>query len=193
MILYLHGFRSSPASIKARMLAAHMQARGLGELFRCPTLPPAPAEAIALLEDEITRIRAAGHAPTLVGSSLGGYYATWLAEKHNLRAVLVNPSVVSYLSLAPYLGEQTNLYTGERFLFTEEHIDQLRALEPPARLDPHRYWLLVETGDEVLDYRQAVERYAGARQTVLAGGDHGFSRWADYLDEVLHFAGLQAR
>lgn len=192
MILYLHGFRSAPASIKARLLDAHMQARGLSERFRCPALPPAPAEAIALLEAEIARMRAVGQRPTLVGSSLGGYYATYLAEKHDLRAVLVNPSVVSYLSLEPYLGEQSNLYTGERFLFTTEHIAQLRALEPPAKLDPRRYWLLVETGDEVLDYRQAVSRYAGARQTVLPGGDHGFSRWADYLDEVLRFAGLSS-
>ena len=92
--------------------------------------------------------------------------------------------------LAPYVGTQTNLYTGETLDFTAAHIDQLRALEVPAITRPERYWLLVETGDEILDYRHAVAKYAGARQTVLEGGDHGFSRWGDYLDDVLDFAGL---
>ncbi|MCB1961461.1 MAG: esterase [Rhodocyclaceae bacterium] len=190
MILYLHGFRSAPASVKASRLQAHMAARGLADAYWCAQLPVAPDAAIALIEAQIARCDAP---PTLIGSSLGGYYATWLAERHGLKAVLVNPSVVSHLSLAPYVGTQTNLYTGETLDFTAAHIDQLRALEVPAITRPERYWLLVETGDEVLDYRHAVAKYAGARQTVLEGGDHGFSRWPDYLDPVLDFAGLSGR
>ena len=190
MIIYLHGFRSAPASIKAQALKARMVERGLAERFWCEQLPVSPRAAIALAEAEIGRARAAGLTPTVVGSSLGGYYATWLAERHDLQAVLVNPAVVAPLELGAYVGMQDNMYTGERFEFTRGHIDELRALEVPVITRPERYWLLVETGDEVLDYRHAVEKYAGARQTVLEGGDHGFSRWGDYLDAVIAYAGL---
>jgi len=129
-----------------------------------------------------------GDTVALVGSSLGGYYATFLAEKHGLRAVLVNPAVVAHISLEKFIGPQQNLYTGERFDFTRDHIAELRTLEVARLSRPENFWLLVEAGDEVLDYHQAVARYAGARQTVLAGGDHSFTRWADVLDQVIYFA-----
>jgi predicted esterase YcpF (UPF0227 family) len=187
MIVYLHGFRSAPGSIKAGRLREVMTQRGLADAFWCEQLPVSPKAAIALIEAQIARCDTP---PTLIGSSLGGYYATHLAERHGLRAILVNPSVVSHISLAPYVGRQTNLYTGESFDFTEAHIDELKAIEVARITRPERYWLMVETGDEVLDYRHAVAKYAGARQTVLEGGDHGFSRWNDYLDEVLAFAEL---
>lgn len=192
MIIYLHGFRSAPASTKARALQARMQERGLAAAFWCEQLAVSPRAAIAVAEAQIQRCLAQSQepAPTVVGSSLGGYYATWLAEKYRLPAVLVNPAVVAPLSLEAYVGPQTHIYTGETFEFTRSHIDELRAIEVPRISRPERYWLLVETGDEVLDYRHAVTRYAGARQTVLEGGDHGFSRWNDYLDEVIAFAGL---
>ncbi len=188
MILYLHGFRSAPASTKARRLKGHMDALGLGERYWCEQLSHVPTEAIATIEATLARV---GGSPTLVGSSLGGYYATVLAERHGLKAVLVNPGVLSYLSLEPWIGRLDNFFTGEAFDFTREHVDQLRAMEVGRITRPERYWLMVETGDEVLDYRHAVEKYAGARQTVLAGGDHSFTRWGDYLDEVLQFAGLR--
>ena len=188
MIVYLHGFRSAPASIKARALKARMVERGLGERFWCEQLPVSPHAAIALAEAEIARVRRAGLQPTVVGSSLGGYYATWLAERHGLRAVLINPAVVAPLALESFVGTQDNLYTGERFEFTHQHLDELRALEVAAITRPERYWLLAETGDEVLDYSHAVIKYAGARQTILEGGNHGFSRWKDYLDAVIDFA-----
>lgn len=188
MIVYLHGFRSAPASIKARALKARMMERGLGERFWCEQLPVSPHAAIALAEAEIARVRRAGLQPTVVGSSLGGYYATWLAERHGLRAVLINPAVVAPLALESFVGMQDNLYTGERFEFTPRHLDELRTLEVAAITLPERYWLLAETGDEVLDYSHAVIKYAGARQTILEGGNHGFSRWNDYLDAVIDFA-----
>ena len=187
MILYLHGFRSAPASHKAQRLRAVMAARGIEDSFDCPQLPVSPQAAVTLAEGII----AASPGPvTLVGSSLGGTYATYLGEKHRLKAVLVNPAVAAHLSLADYVGRQTNLFTGESFEFTDAHIDELKALEIPRLAEPERTWLMVETGDEVLDYRQAVKKYAGARQTVLAGGDHSFTRWEDYLDDILEFAGL---
>ena len=188
MIVYLHGFRSAPASIKARALKARMVERGLGERFWCEQLPVSPRAAVALVEAEIARAQRAGRQPTVVGSSLGGYYATWLTERHGLRAVLVNPAVVAPLALESFVGMQDNLYTGERFEFTAQHLDELRALEVAAITRPERYWLLAETGDEVLDYRHAVHKYSSARQTILEGGNHSFSRWNDYLDAVIDFA-----
>jgi predicted esterase YcpF (UPF0227 family) len=190
LILYLHGFTSGPQSRKVQALAARMAQRGRADRLICPQLPASPAEAVALADGIIEKVGAGRTAPTLVGSSLGGFYATHLAEKHALKAVLVNPAVVAAIELERYLGPQTWLYSGTPFEFTRRHIDELAALEVPKLVDPARYWLLVEEGDETLDYRQAVARYAGARQTVLPGGDHSFTRWEDYLDEILAFAGL---
>jgi len=194
MILYLHGFRSAPASHKAQALARRMAERGLTRDFWCEQLPHEPARAVALIEHAIdtARERFPQRMPTLVGSSLGGFYATHLAERHELAAVLVNPAVVAPISLEQWIGELDNFYTGERFMFTHEHVAQLRALDVPAITRPERYWLLVEQGDEVLDYRDAVEKYRGARQSVLEGGNHGFTRWDAYLDAIIDFAGLRA-
>ena len=185
-ILYLHGFRSSPASWKSRLLNETLSARGQGDCFFCPALSPVPDEAITQAE---SIIRSHDGPLTLVGSSLGGFYATALAEKHDLRAVLVNPAVLAPISLHQFIGRQTNLHTGETFDFTAIHIDQLRALEV-TKISPERYFLLLETGDEVLDYRQAVMRYAGSQQTVLEGGDHSFTRFPDLLPQLLEFCGL---
>jgi predicted esterase YcpF (UPF0227 family) len=189
-ILYLHGFTSGPQSRKVQALAARMAQLGLAERLVCPQLPASPAAAIALADAILAQKLGAGETVTLVGSSLGGYYATWLAEQHCLKAVLVNPAVVAAIELERYLGPQTWLYSGEPFEFTRRHIEELRALEVPHLAEPSRYWLLAEEGDATLDYREAVARYAGARQTVLPGGDHGFTRWDDHLDRILAFAGL---
>ncbi len=187
MIIYLHGFRSGPQSWKSRSLKARMDQLGLGDAFWGGQLPVSARDAIALAEARIARCTTP---PTLVGSSLGGYYATCLAERHGLKAVLVNPAVLAPLSLSAYIGTQTHMYTGEPFDFTADHVEQLRAIEPAAITRPERYWLMVETGDEVLDYRHAVARYAGARQTVLPGGDHSFTKWDNYIDLILAYAGL---
>lgn len=185
-ILYLHGFCSSPQSWKVRLLAEELAWRGQGDRLYCPFLSHVPQEAIAQAEEIILR----EDGPlTVVGSSLGGFYATWLAEKHDLRAVLINPAVVAPISLEKYLGTQANLHTQETFEFTTGHIGQLRALEV-ERVTPERYLLMVETGDEVLDYRLAVARYAGCRQIVLEGGDHSFTRFPDCLPQLIEFCRL---
>ncbi len=186
MMLYLHGFTSGPQSRKAQALGARMRGRGLGEQFICPQLPASPRAAIALATELIAR-----HGiTTVVGSSLGGYYATWLAEKFDLKAVLVNPAVVAHLALKNFVGPQRWLYSGEAFDFTLDHVEELRAIGVPELARPQRFWLLLEEGDETLDFRHAIARYAGARHTVLPGGDHSFSRWDDYLDAIIDFAGL---
>jgi predicted esterase YcpF (UPF0227 family) len=185
-ILYLHGFCSSPASWKARLLGDHLAAAGLADRFVCPALPPAPFAAIA----ESEALLASADGPTtLVGSSLGGYYAAWLAEKHDLRAVLINPAVMAPALLGGLVGTQTNFHSGENFEFTTEHVEQLRSLEA-ACVTPARYLLLVETGDAVLDYRRAVERYAGSRQIVIEGGDHSFTHFPELMPQIIEFCGL---
>lgn len=185
-LIYLHGFRSAPQSTKAQQLRTRMVVSGLDDRFWCEQLPVGAFEAIALIERALARFPDT----TLVGSSLGGYYATHLAEKHGLRAVLVNPAVVAPISLADYLGPQTNLYTGESFEFTLDHVAQLRQLDVVEITQPERYWVLLETGDEVLDYRHAAMKYVGARQSIFEGGNHSFTHWGEFLDPVLEFAGF---
>ncbi len=187
MIVYIHGLNSSSQSFKARLLGERLAALGRRSEYACPDLPHRPAQAIARLEALL-----APSAPadvTLVGSSLGGYYATALAERHGCRAVLVNPAVRPYASLERYLGPQCNLYSGAQYELTQEHLDELRSLEVDA-VTAERYLLIVATGDEVLDYRDAVTRYSGCRQIVVQGGDHGLTDFAGHLDAVLAFAGI---
>ncbi|HZX29982.1 MAG TPA: YqiA/YcfP family alpha/beta fold hydrolase [Rhodocyclaceae bacterium] len=188
VILYLHGFCSSPSSWKARLLGERMAAMGLADCFHCPALSPVPEEAIATAE---TIIKAANGPVTLVGSSLGGHYATHLAEKHDLEAVLVNPAVIHRLDLDIFIGEHDNFHTGEHFSFTREHAGQLLAQVVPHPT-PSRYLLMVETGDEVLDWRHAAEHYAGCRQVVLEGGDHSFTKFPEYISQIIEFTELRA-
>ena len=187
MLVYLHGFNSSPRSRKARTLGQALEERGLGAQFRCPALPHWPDQAIAAAEREIAGVDPG--AVTLVGSSLGGFYATCLAERHGLRAVLVNPAVEPHVGLRPWLGPQRNLYTGEAYDLAEEHLGQWQR-QYVSRVHPERYLLLVETGDEVLDYRAAVKRYRGCRQVVVQGGDHTLASFPDHIPLILEFAGL---
>ena len=187
MLLYIHGFNSSAASHKARLVSERMALLGRAAEFACPDLDHRPRRAIAQLE---ALIREAGDMPvTLIGSSLGGYYATWLAEKHALRAALLNPAVRPCERLREALGPQRNLYTGAGYEFTPQHLAELEALEVSS-ITPDRYLLVVTTGDEVLDYRMAVARYAGCRQIVIEGGDHGFADFSGYVSTVLAFAGI---
>lgn len=185
MIVYLHGFNSSPASGKARQLGEHMAAIGRQADYYCPALPNSPREAIALVEAELEQRRPA--TVTLVGSSLGGFYATYLAEKHGWKAVLVNPAVHAHKLLRSALGPQTNWHTGEQWELTEAHLAELAALDVERITRPERYLLLAQTGDEVLDYRDAVAYYAGATQIIEDGGDHGFAGFERHYQTILDF------
>lgn len=187
MILYLHGFNSSPASHKAQVMARYLAARGLAAHYACPALPPLATHAIAAIEALVARH--AGTPICFAGSSLGGYYATFLAEKHDARAVLLNPAIEPHVGLRAYLGEQKNLHTGEPYQLTEAHLRDWERLWVP-RITPARYLLIVETGDEVLDYRRAVARYAGAAQIVVQGGDHSLQSFERHLPRIVEFAGL---
>jgi len=191
VFVYLHGFNSSPASFKARLLDARLEALGRGDEFAAPELPHRPEEAIAIAEARIARCDPAR--VTLVGSSLGGHYATHLAERHGVRAVLVNPAIRPFERLAAALGPQTNLYTGARYEFTPEHIEALRTLEVERITRPERYLLVVATGDEVLDYRDALAKFPDSPRIVHAGGDHGFGEFERYLDVVIDFGSADGR
>ena len=190
MILYLHGFRSSPHSFKARLLADRMRALGRADDYLCPQLPPSPAAAIALAESLIAAQPA--QKLTLIGSSLGGYYATWLAEQTGCRAVLLNPAVSPPQDLAKYVGTTTAWHSGEPFEFKPEYIAELHALAVPRISRPERYFLVAATGDEVLDWRDMTAHYAGARQLVIQGSDHGLSDFAGQMDAVLAFCDAAA-
>jgi len=187
-ILYLHGFRSSPLSFKARLTGDRVRELGWDGRFLCPQLPPSPREAIALAERLVAGVPADELA--LVGSSLGGFYATWLAERLGCRAVLLNPAVKPPRDLEKYVGVQTAWHSDATFEFRREYIDELKALAVPAITRPERYFLVAATGDEVLDWREMVAHYPGARHCVIEGSDHGIAEYADYVDAVLGFCGV---
>lgn len=189
MILYLHGFRSSPLSFKARLIGERMAALGRAAEYQCPQLPASPREAVALAE---ALIAANPEGVTLVGSSLGGYYATWLAEKFGCRAVLLNPAVKPPRDLEKYVGVTTAYHSDAPFEFKREYIEELKALAVDRITRPERYFLMAAKGDEVLDWREMAGHYPGARHHIIDGSDHGISEFAQYLDEVLSFCGIPA-
>ena len=186
MILYLHGFRSSPRSFKARVVGNKMKELGRADELICPQLPASPAEAMKLALLLVERYPAGELA--IVGSSLGGYYATWLAERLGCRAVLLNPAIVPLKDLEQHVGVTTEYHGDKPFEFKREYIDELRALKVDKITRPERYFLIAATGDEVLDYRDMVAHYPGARQQVIEGSDHAIPEFEQYVDDVLAFA-----
>lgn len=190
-LVYLHGFNSSPASHKAHQFVDYCQARGLRDIS-VPALSPDPAEAIAQVERYI-EARGAGSIALLVGSSLGGFYATWLAQRHGIKAALINPAVAPGVRLeAEFLGPHRNLYTGEEYRFTHEHAAFLRGLAVRNISRPADFLVLLQTGDEVLDYRDAQRLYAGCQLVVQEGGSHAFDNFSAMLPRILSFAGFAA-
>lgn len=182
-LLYLHGFRSSPRSAKAVKVGQRVATEHPGVTWWCPQLPPSPAEAMALIRQGTAnwpRDRMA-----VVGSSLGGFYATRLAVDTGCRAVLLNPAVHPARDLAAHIGEQTAWHDPqERFFFRPEFVDQLQALSGGELPDPSRVLAIIARGDEVLDWREMVARYPGVALRLLPGSDHALSDFDDHLDAV---------
>ena len=188
-LLYLHGFRSSPQSAKARQVAARVAAQHPGVTWWCPQLPPSPREAMAMVMDGIAHWPASTMA--VVGSSLGGFYATHVAQVRGCKAVLLNPAVDPARDLSKYIGEQTAWHDpAERFYFEPRFVDELRALECGPLADPARYFAVIAKGDEVLDWREMTGRYPGVRIKLLEGSDHALSDFDDHIDEVFAFLDL---
>jgi uncharacterized protein len=188
-LLYLHGFRSSPKSFKAQRMQAWMVAHRPDVTWWCPQLPPSPEEAMALVEAGIAHWPKATMA--VVGSSLGGFYATAVAERHGCPAALLNPAVHPARDLARYIGEQTAFHDpAERFFFRPEYVGELRALAVSNITRPQRYFALIAKGDEVLDWREMLARYPGASVRLLEGSDHALSDFDDHIPHLLEFLNL---
>jgi predicted esterase YcpF (UPF0227 family) len=188
-LLYLHGFRSSPRSAKAEKMAAAVKARHPAVHWWCPQLPPSPREAMALLMTGIQGWPKASMA--VVGSSLGGFYATWIAARTGCPAVLLNPAVDPARDLARYIGEQSSWHDPlQTFYFRPEYVQELRDLQAGPLPHPERLYALIAKGDEVLDWREMSARYAGAQGRLLEGGDHALSDFDTHMDAVLAFLAL---
>lgn len=195
MLIYVHGFNSSPASFKASLLKQYVEEKiKKRDCLQIPALSCVPKKAMVQLVNLVEKAREnaqSSHSPVcLIGSSLGGYYATWLAERYDCRAVLINPAVNPYELLRNHLGTNTNFYTGEHYELTEEHIEQLRELDVPQITKPDRYLLMLQTGDEVLDYKLAIEKYRAVPSIVEEGGGHEFMGFDRHIATVLAFCGI---
>ncbi|MDO9002188.1 MAG: YqiA/YcfP family alpha/beta fold hydrolase [Aquabacterium sp.] len=191
-LLYLHGFRSSPRSAKAQQMAAIVEAlnaQGQSVTWACPQLPPSPEQAWADIRAQVADWP--HHTMAVMGSSLGGFYATVLAEKTGCPAVLINPAVAPARDLARYIGELSNFHDPDaKFFFRPEFIDEFKAIAPYPITRPERYLPIIAKGDEVLDWREMVAHYPGTPMTLLDGGDHALTDFAPHIPAVSRFLGL---
>nr|WP_315431371.1 YqiA/YcfP family alpha/beta fold hydrolase [uncultured Albidiferax sp.] len=188
-LLYLHGFRSSPQSAKARQVAQRVQTQHPAVTWWCPQLPPSPQAAMALVQQGIADWPRQTMA--VIGSSLGGFYATWVAEHTACKSVLLNPAVDPARDLAKYIGEQTSWQNPEeRFFFEPAFIGELQALTLHNQPPPERCLTIIAKGDEVLDWREMAARYASAQPLLLEGGDHALSDFDTHIDAIFAFLDL---
>jgi uncharacterized protein len=189
-LLYLHGFRSSPQSFKARLLQAWLQVHAPQVAWWCPQLPPSPREAWSLMLDGVRCWPP--HSMAVIGSSLGGFYATAFAEHFGCAAVVLNPAVDPARDLVRYVGDLTVYHDPSvRFEFKAEYTDEIRALSPPRITRPERYAAVIAKGDELLDWREMSQRYPGATIRLLEGSDHALSDFEPQLPFVLDFLQLR--
>ena len=183
MLLYIHGFNSSPQSHKASALKQWLAQQHPHISYEVPYLKPYPADSIAQLEQIIERHKNKHESIGLMGSSLGGFYAAYLSEKYNLRAVLINPSIRPFELLSKYIGENKNFYNDDHYLFEQKHVDELKTFFVPQHTHPENLLLMVQTGDEALDFKEATAKYTASQNIIEYGGDHsfqGFDRWYNY-------------
>ena len=183
-ILYIHGFNSSPLSMKTQLTQAFILKQGLDVEMHCPQLFSSPNAAINQLESIISANSCVNWC--FIGSSLGGYFATYLAEKYQKKAVLINPAIKPYERLIDYLGEQKNPYTEEVYHVTNQHMTDLIALFQ-EKITKNLYMTMVQTGDEVLDYQQAVDKFHNCQLIVQQGGDHSFINYEEMLPKIMKF------
>ncbi len=193
LIVYLHGFRSSPFSMKAKIThraILDLKGEGIDVEWYCPQLPPSPKEAMAMV---VAHIKSQDYEQlSIIGSSLGGYYATYLAELFFAQATLLNPAIEPARDLESYIGELKAWHSDEAFHFKPEYIQELNDLYIKNITKPNRYYLIAAKGDEVLDWQEMVAKYPDAKQLVLEGGDHAISNYLELLPTVLAFHDLKS-
>jgi predicted esterase YcpF (UPF0227 family) len=188
-VLYLHGFRSSPKSFKAQLMGGWIRDHRPEVRWWCPQLPPSPREAMAMVFEQLASWPVERMA--VVGSSLGGFYATVVAERTGCRAVLLNPAINPARDLAGYIGDLTSFHDPEdHFFFKPEYVTQLRLMTPRAITRPERYLPVLAKGDEVLDWREMSDRYDSAPMRLIDGSDHAMSDFEAHLPHILRFLGL---
>ncbi|MTI15008.1 YqiA/YcfP family alpha/beta fold hydrolase [Sansalvadorimonas verongulae] len=195
LLLYIHGFNSSPQSRKCNVLGAYLEKHKIHCDYQVPQLSQWPGENARMLFT--LAAEALQQRPVyIVGSSLGGFYGTWLMQrlleeefKYPVKLVVINPAVRPYELFADYLGPQKNYYNGEEYELTQKHIDQLAHLEVATLHHPDNILLLAQTGDETLDYRHAIVRYQDCPQRIDEGGDHAFQGFEDCIPVILSFFG----
>ncbi len=183
-ILYIHGFNSSPGSMKALLTKDYIEKYHSSIHFHCPQIASSPLAAIGQLDNILNQYP--NDQWWLMGSSLGGYFATYLSEQYQLPAALINPAIKPFELLSDYIGEQVNPYTQEVYRVTPEHMTQLAQLFR-EEIQQKNYQVMVQMGDEVLDYRQAVEKYPQSQLIVQKGGDHSFVNFEQMLPDIVKF------
>lgn len=189
-LLYLHGFRSSPLSTKAKKMAATIAHHYPRVTWWCPQLPPSPKLA---MQDILQGVKNWPASMAVIGSSLGGFYATGVAEQKGCKAVLLNPAVDPARDLKAYIGEQSSWHDDrEKFFFDPAFIDELHSLQAGPLKAPKNYLTIIAKGDEVLDWREMTQRYGGTRSLLLEGGDHALSDFDEHLPAILDFLDLEA-
>lgn len=195
-VLFVHGFNSSPLSKKAQLTKEYLEQHLPNVNFHCPQLATTPKEAIKQLEQYLSTYQKSASKNNslekwvLIGSSLGGYFSTYLSEKYQIKAVLINPAIKPYELLADYVGEQVNPYTQERYQVESNYLNDLIELEQ-NNISKNNYMVMVQTGDEVLNYQQAVDKFTGSKLIVQAGGDHSFVDYKNMLPQIVEFLQLK--
>ena len=188
LLVYLHGFRSSPNSSKAVMTGEAVRALNNPNKsyeWYCPQLLASPKESMEMVTRHIDQ--SSTDSIIVIGSSLGGFYTNYLAEKYQCKGIVLNPAVYAARELEPHVGMMTAYDSEEPFDFKAEYIDELRALQVNQISNPERYFLIAAKGDELLDWKEMIKFYPGAKQLVLEGSDHGIADYAKYLPAVIEF------
>jgi predicted esterase YcpF (UPF0227 family) len=185
VVIYLHGFLSSPQSQKATQTLKFVRTNYPNLIIEIPRLANYPNEAVAIIEQLVAKHK--GNKLRFIGSSLGGFLSTFMIEKYSGKAVLINPAVRPFELLGDFLGEHINPYTQQPFLLENKHIDELRQLNTPTLQATSNYWVLLQTADETLDYRQAETKYQEHKVTIEQGGDHSFQDFQRFLPDIFRF------
>lgn len=189
-VLFIHGFNSSPLSAKAQLTQNYLAEYFPEVKFHCPQVATTPKAAIAQLEQYFIDSNSLTDTWALIGSSLGGYFSTYLSEVYGVKAALINPAIKPYELLSKYIGEQVNPYTQERYQVESNYLNDLIALKQNT-VSKENFMVMVQTGDEVLNYQQAVDKFEGSKLIVQQGGDHSFVDYQNMLPQIVEFLQLK--